>query len=124
MELERLPVDLAHVFGEQHAFNVALQSTQLVIVFALVIWDYRDSVVQLVGVRVSSVVNQENLGQISIHHPQIFDVDALRSEHTIFPEKSMMDVLVVGVQIVQNYVGIARVACCENYYLEVSCQHL
>jgi hypothetical protein len=57
VKFECFPVHLTHVFCEEGTLDVTLQRSQLVVVLPLVIGDDRDGVVQLVGVRIGSVVH-------------------------------------------------------------------
>lgn len=119
VKFERFAVDFPHVLGEQHALDVGLQRPQLVIVLALVVGDDGDGVVDLEGVGIGCVVDQQQLRQVPVYHSQILHVDAVVGDVAVLTVQSMVDELVVGVEVVQDDVGIARVACREDDHFEV-----
>ena len=77
MKLECFSVDLPHIFSKKQALNVCLQSSQLKVVFAFVIGNNRNSVIKLIGVRISCVVNKHRLRHLSVDYSKIFDVDSV-----------------------------------------------
>lgn len=92
---------------ESDIFNPS-QTTQVVnqvehlFVFGIIIKrDDWDPVVDLEGERVDGVVYEHNVIQVTVtDDPQVFDVVAFFGEHTVLPVESMLEQLMVGVNIV------------------------
>ena len=78
-----------------------------------------NAVFQLIGIRVSSIVNEYHFAEISINHPQIFYVKSLSAEEAMLTEESMMHPLSIWVEIVYNNIRVAGMAGSEDYDLEV-----
>lgn len=101
------------------ALQVILKSLELVVVLALIVWNYGDSVLDLESVGVGRVVHQHHLIGRPIDHPQILNIRALRGCKTVLPEQSVMNVFVLGVQVVQYHVGVARVTRCKHDHFKI-----
>lgn len=97
LQLECFFVQGSHVFVEKHRLDVLLQHLQLEVLFSMVVWDYRDSVVQLVDVGVGRVVHQHHLRKVPVHYPQILHVHSLWGLHAVLPEQSVVHKLLLGV---------------------------
>ena len=55
----------------------------------------------------------------SVNHSKVLAIHALWGLIAVFSEESVMDVLPFRVEVVEDYVGVAGVACGEDDYLEV-----
>ena len=119
MKFEGFLGHISDVFLEQQRLDKSLESSQLVVVFALVVGQDRNSILQLESIRVSSVVHQNHRGEVSPHHPQVFHVHSLRSHVAVFSEQTMVYPLLLGIQVIQHYVGIAGVTSREHDDLEI-----
>ena len=124
MELEGLTVQLADIWQHHQIEKVMLQHFELKVRLAVVIGQDRDAVVWLGSVGVGCVVNESHLTQLPVQNPQIFTVHAFRGLVAMLPEQPMVDVKVIGVEVVQNHIRIARVTGCEDDDLEVFAQIL
>ena len=122
MELERLPVLLTHIPFHHHLQQIFLQCLQLVICFTMVIRQYRNSIVRLSCIRISSIIDQHSLTQIPVQNSQIFTVHSFWSLITMISEKSMMNKLIIWIKIIQHHICITRMRSCKNYYFKMLCQ--
>jgi hypothetical protein len=61
VKFERFAVDFPDILGKQHPFDVGLQCSQLVIVLALVVWNNRNGVIDLEGVGISCIIDEQQL---------------------------------------------------------------
>ena len=66
-----------------------------------------DTVVWLSCIGVGCIVHKDHLAEISIKDSQILAVHSFRSLIAVVSEETMMDIQVLRVKIVKNYVGIA-----------------
>lgn len=122
MELEDLAVIIPHVLHQDHVHDVLLQGLQLEIGPAVVVGQNGDPVLGLGCVGVGCVVHQNHVAEVSVDHSQILGVHALRCLVAVLAEESVLDVLVVGIEVVEDHVGIAGVAGSEDNHLKVFAQ--
>jgi hypothetical protein len=117
LEFEQLPVDLPHVLGREYLLQVGAQVLQLEVVLALRVRDDRDPVLRLEVVRVHRVVHQHQLAQLPVYYPQVLYVVPVREVAT-FPVQPVLDVFVLGVELVDDLVRVACEAGREHDHLE------
>ena len=71
------------------------------------------------AVGVCGIVNKYDVSQLSVNDTKIFDINSFLGLEAMLSKEAMGDVFVLRVQVVQNHIGIAGVAGCENHDLEV-----
>jgi uncharacterized membrane protein len=86
----------------------------------VIVWQYRNSVVQLSCIRVCSVVHQDHISQITVNYSKIFAIHSFWSLVAVLSIEAMMNVFAIGIQIIKHYVGIAAVTCRKHYYFKVT----
>lgn len=59
------------------------------------------------GVGVGSIIDKDYLGELSVQDSQVFDIDAIWSDIAVFSIESMMDELIVRVEIVKDHIRVA-----------------
>ncbi len=119
MQLEDRTVDCSHILGHDQSHQVLFQLLQLVVVGALIVRQAWDAIVQLVGVGVGCIVDQHHAAQLPVQYPQVLHVDVLGGLVAVLPVHAVVDVLVVGVQVVDHHISVARVAGSEDYDFEM-----
>lgn len=119
MQLEGLPIETPHILHQQHALQVVLQRPQLKISLTVVVRQNGDAVVQLSCVGVSSIVHQYHFGHVAINYPQVLAVHALGGLVAMLAEQPVVNVAVLGVEVVEDNVGIATVTGSEDDDFEV-----
>jgi hypothetical protein len=107
MQFEGVAVDCADVLHCHHLHQVVLQGLQLEICLAVVVGQDWDAVVALGGVGVGRVVDQYHFVHGTVYYTQIFAVHAFGGLVAMLAEEAVVDVLVVGVDVVQHNVGVA-----------------
>ena len=78
----------------------------------------RNTIIKLIGVRVCSIVNQQQIFQRPANNPQIFDKIPFIRNMAMLSVHSMVNKLSFGIKIVQDLVCIATMARCENHHLK------
>ncbi len=84
-----------------------MEGFELEIVLSFVKWKDGDCVVELESVGVGCVVNKDHLGHLTVYYSEVFHIHALGSYIAVLSEESMVNVLGLGIEMVQNDVGIA-----------------
>lgn len=91
---------------------------QLFIIFVLVKRNNRDSILQMVKIRVCCIVHQKDVLKISIlDDSQVLDIDSFLGLPALRTEETMTYQLSLRIEIIQNNVGVAFMAGCKDYNL-------
>lgn len=124
MKLECISIHLADIFHKYHRLQVCLKSFQLEIDFALIVWNYWNSVIDLEGVGISGIVDENGLGEISVQNSEILHMYSFTCVVAMLSEKSMGYIFIFWVKIIQNHICIARMASSENNNFKIFRQFL
>ena len=108
-----------HIFHIHQLHQILLHSSQLTVPLTIVVRQNWHCILKLIRIRISCIVNQNYILQLSIHHPQIFYIYPLVSWPAILPKQPMMHQLFLLVEEVDYCICILRMAGCEDYNLEV-----
>ena len=119
MKLESFSVDSSYIFHQNDLLNICFQSLELEISLSVVIWQNRDAIIQLSRIWVGSVVNENHTVHISIDDSEIFAVHPFRSLIAMLAEQAVMNVAILWVKIIQNYISVAAMTCSKDDYLKV-----
>ena len=92
-----------------------LQCLQLVVVLPLEVGQDGDPVIELEGVGVGSIVDQDHILHGPVQYPQVLNEVTFLGDEAVLPVKAVLDELPLWVQVVQDLVGIAGVACSEDH---------
>ena len=71
------------------------------------------------GVAVGCVVHEHHVREVSIENTQVLYVHSLGCGITVLAIEAMLDILTIGIEMVQDYISVAAVASSEDYNLEV-----
>ena len=115
-----MPESLLRVLNRLDLYEELSKLPELSIRLVAVVRQNRDSVIQIVPVGVEGVINNHQIRNLPVgEYPQVLDVDALRGLHAMLSEQAIGDILVFGVQQVQDNVRVRRMGGSENHYLEM-----
>ena len=124
MKLECIYIYLPHIFHTCQFIQILFQGRQLKVTFARVVRQNWNAIIDLIGVGVGCIVNQHHLTQGTVYYAEVFDVGPICHQIARLPKYAMVDVLMLGVQVVQNGIGIARLAGGKHHDLEIGRQVL
>ncbi len=119
-----LTVDSPHITRRQVTVHKLLQGFQLIVLRSVVIRENGNTIVQLEGVRVSSIIHQYHIFHISPQNSQILNVHPLWGLITVLSVQSVFNEFVIRVQVIKHHIGVARVRCSEHNHLKVFSQVL
>lgn len=105
-----------HVLRLDRHLQEVQERAQLLISGVVVIGQHRNCVFGLQKVAVGRVVHQNNILRASIHHPQILQIVAFL-QGAMLPVQPMRDEFLLGVEMVQNHIGVGCTAGGEDDYL-------
>jgi hypothetical protein len=118
LQLESLAVLLADVLALAETIKVVDEVLQLLVTLVIVEGYYRDTIVQLVPEGVHSVVDDDQVLELSVlDDAQVLDVDALLCTDAVVPVQPILNQLVLGVEQVQHHIRVCLVRGSEHYYL-------
>ena len=82
--------------------------------------DNGDAIVDLIGERVHAVVYDHHVFHSSVgNDSQVFDVVALRRLNAVLPVQSILEQLILRVNVVQYGISVGLVRRCEHDHLEL-----
>ena len=82
--------------------------------------DYRNTIINLVSKGVNTIVNYNHVFHCPIgYYSQIFDVIPFWCLHTVLPIHTILEHLILGVNIVEDCIRINLMRCCEYNNLEI-----
>ena len=91
---------------------------QLFVLLVLVKRNNRDSVLQMVQIRVSCIVHQKDVLKIPIlDDSQILDIDSFLGLPALRTEQAMTHQLSLWIKMVQDNIGVAFMTGCKDYNL-------
>jgi hypothetical protein len=79
----------------------------------VVVRDDGHCVFRLKQVAVGGVIDQHNVAEFAVDHTQVFEVET-SLESAVLAVEAMGDVLLLGVEVVQDDVGVRSCAGCED----------
>lgn len=100
--------------------QIWLECLQLKIIGSFVVWEDGDTILQLEGIRVGCIVDQDNFWKISIDDSEVFNVHAFLAETAVLTVETVLEDDLIGIDVVQYHVGIRTMAGCEDNELEMS----
>lgn len=90
--------------------------------FVIIEWNDRYSIINLERKTVDTIVNDDNVLEVSVFKdPQVLDVVALGGQTAVLAVETMLDELVVWVNVVKDGIGVDLVTSREDDHLEVLC---
>ena len=118
MELKGLPILLPDVNADQ-LLQVTAQFNEFVVFFVVIVRNDGHSILNLISIWIASIVDEDYVLQIpTLENPKIFDEYFFLWLDTVISEKSMVDQLVIWVEVVKYNIGIAPMWRCENHHLK------
>ena len=78
-----------------------------------------NTVIELVGIGVSCIIDQNHVLQISIDDSKIFDVHALWTQIAMLSKQPVVDPFPIRIQIIYDNICVAGMTCCETYDLKM-----
>lgn len=118
MQLESLQVQLPHILLHTEPVQVLLQAKKFV-VLASIVGQNGNTVFDLVEVAEGRVVNEDHLGEIPVDDAKIFGVDLIVQLDTMLSVESMLDVLPIRVNFIEDGIGVAFLTGREGYNFEI-----
>lgn len=121
MQFKRLHVLYPYILHLCETAQIIYQVKHFLVLWGLPVKrHYGNAIRQLVREGVDRVINQNHVFEGPIpYDPQIFHIVVLWREETVVTIESILDELVVGVQVVKNRICIGLMARCEDYYLKI-----
>ena len=122
MEFERFLIEGLHVLV-LHPHEIFLQADKLIVLLVVVVGHDRDSVWDLVAEGVGCVVyDGDVLEGSALEYAHVLNIDSLGGLNTVVSEEPVVNVLPIGIQIIQHDICVASVRGREYDYLEVLAQ--
>lgn len=90
-QFEDLLVHLPDIGDPDQPFDVGLEGFELEVVLPLVVGDHGDTVLELEGVGVSSIVDQDHITLFPVYYPKVLYVHPLRGQETMLPVETVLD---------------------------------
>ena len=107
MHAEHPAVDLPNIINILQQSQIALQLKQLVILLPHKRGN-GDSIVNIEPIGIQSIINQNNLTEIFIQNPQIFDIRICNSmQITVASVQPMLDIFLFRIQVFYYGVSVA-----------------
>lgn len=92
----------------------------LLVSFVIIEWNDRNSIINLERKAVDTVIDNDDVLEISVFKdPQVLDVVALGCQTAVLAVETVLDVLLVWVDVVKNGISVDLVTSCEDNDLEV-----
>ena len=70
---------------------------------------------------ISCIVHNYNILQLPINDPKILDINALLSLNAAFPEQPVLNQVLLGIEMVEDYIGVTGVTGGEYDNFAVQC---
>lgn len=119
-ELEGFSVLSPNVLNLSQAFQVVHQVQHLFVFLVGVEWNDGDAVVNLKGEGEDWVVDNDQVTEVSVsEYPKVFHVVAFLGLHAVVAVETVLEELVLRVEVVQDGICIGLVWCSEDYDLEI-----
>mgnify|MGYP007086712917 CR=1 FL=1 len=94
------------------------QVKQLLIILIVVVRNDRNTVLQLIKIGVSCVIDEQHILQSPVlQYSQILYVNTLLSLPTVRTEQSVTHKFSLWIKVVQNHISVALMTSCEYYNL-------
>jgi hypothetical protein len=122
IKFKRLSIQHPYIL-RNHLLQIPQQVFQLIIIFIVIIRNNWYSIVKLIGERINSIVNNNDVLKISsLQNPEIFYKYSLFCLDAVISEEAVVDVFVLWVEVVKDNVGVAAMRSRKYDNLKVLAQ--
>ena len=119
VKFEGVAILLADVLARRQTVQVEYQVQHLFVALLVVERDDRNAVVDLVRERVHRVIYNHHVFHAAVgDDSQVLYVVALRGLHAVLSIHAVLEKLVLGIDVIENGVGVDLVRGCEYDHLE------
>lgn len=114
----------SHILALDQGVEIIFKHLNLVIGGSLEVRQNWNTILGLKSIGVGCVVNQNHILEVSVDDAQVLYILTFGRQIAVLSVKSVLDVLLLGVEIVDHHIGVALMAGCEYHKFELFVQRL